>query len=340
MTEQLASQTAVTLLRRPRPAPYILLAVVDALAAAVALIFSSGCMTGLAIGEHPEWRKLIAQPADRGLSAELVRFPSTDGLTLSAWWITTSRDPRADVVLAHGQGGNRSHMLGRAAFLTEAGYNVLAMDLRAHGDSDGRYMTTGYKEADDVLAAIEYLGAAKHERPIVLFGYSYGAVAVLHAASRSNELAAVIADAPFLSHVDVMHRIVDVVRSDPDASLMNKLGVGFVRWPGVPWLWGVEFYFRTGVYLNNKKIDALDAVPKMKGVPILFLAGERDTIAPAFNVQRLHDAADSPRKRISVLSDATHSTYTKTTKPFYERAVLDFLDELFLRPSMDPEPAD
>ena len=336
MTERLASQTAVTPLRRPRLAPYILLAVVDAFAAAVALIFAGGCLTGLAIGEHPEWRKLIAQPADRGLSAELVRFPSTDGLTLSAWWITASRDPRADVVLAHGHPGNRSHMLGRAAFLAEAGYNVLAMDLRAHGDSEGRYMTPGYKEADDVLAAVEYLRAAKHDRPVVLFGYSYGAVAVLHAASRSNELVVVIADAPFLSYVDMMHRIVDVVRSDPGASWLSKLGVGFVRCPGVLWLAGTEFYFRTGLYLNNKKIDALDAAPKIKGVPILFLAGDRDAIAPALNVQRLHDAADSPRKRISVLSDATHSTYTKTTKPFYERAVLDFLDELFPRPSEDP----
>ncbi len=185
----------------------------------------SGCLTSQVIGHHPEWRKLAGLPEDEGMTADLVRFRSLDGLTLTGWWVSGKGDPQATIVLVHGMAGNRSHMLGRAKFLVDASHNVLAIDLRAHGDSEGNYMTPGYKEADDVLAAVQFLRAApfigravhspsrgdsgeegEYGQRIVLFGYSYGAVAVLHAASRCSQVAAVIADAPFISYTDVMHR--------------------------------------------------------------------------------------------------------------------------------------
>ena len=111
---------------------------------AIVLACSSGCLTSQAIGKHPEWRKIEATPTELGLNAEFVRFESTDGIALRAWWIPAANGKNTDVVLAHGQSGNRSDMLGRAAFLVSAGYNVLAIDLRGHGESEGHYMTPGF----------------------------------------------------------------------------------------------------------------------------------------------------------------------------------------------------
>jgi len=295
---------------------------------ALVLACSSGCLTNQAIGEHPEWHKIVATPSDKGCDSELVHFPSTNGISLSAWWIPAAGGHHADVVLAHGQSGNRSDMLGRAASLVAAGYNVLAIDLRGHGESGGNYMTPGFKEAEDVLAAVAYLRRDDEHRRVILFGYSYGAVAVLHAAARNAEFAAVIADAAFISHTDSLYRAVAYVRSDPNASLGDKVGIRFLKWPGVLWLAGVEFYLRTGVKLNGEKIDAIDAVPRIKDIPVLFLAGELDAIAPACNAQHLLEATASPRKALVVLPGATHATFSDKSRTAYEDAVLEFLHGL------------
>jgi len=290
------------------------------------MLANCGCLTNQAIGHHLEWRKIVAEPEESGLQSELIRFTSTDRLVLTAWWLAADGAAKGTVVLAHGQGGNRSDMLGRAAFLVHAGYNVLAIDLRAHGESDGNYMTPGFKEAEDVLSAVAYVRGRGEVGPIVLLGYSYGAVAVLHAASRSTETSAVVADAAFISQKELMHRVADYVRNNPQASWVARLGIGMVKWPGVLWLCGVEFYLRTGVNLNSTKVDAIEAVGAIRTTPVLFLAGESDPIAPAANTERMFEATLSPRKRIIVLPKATHSTYTTETKDAYEAAVLDFLE--------------
>ena len=46
-------------------------------------------------------------------------------------------------------------MLPRASFLVRGGYNVLALDLRGHGESAAQYVSPGYLEARDVLYVLE-----------------------------------------------------------------------------------------------------------------------------------------------------------------------------------------
>ena len=89
------------------------------------------------VGNQPELRKRKAEPQDFGLRAECVTFTSTDGIPLVAWWLPTKGQARGTLVLAHGRDGNRSDMLPRASFLAKNSYNVLALDLRAHGESGG-----------------------------------------------------------------------------------------------------------------------------------------------------------------------------------------------------------
>ncbi len=125
--------------------------------------------TSQAIGNHAEWRRMVGSPADYGLHSEVVTFLSTDGILLKAWWLPAQApaEPpgqapaqaasRPNVILAHGRDENRSGMLPRAAFLVRNGYNVLDVDLRDHGESQGNYITPGYLEALDILGGAAYL---------------------------------------------------------------------------------------------------------------------------------------------------------------------------------------
>ncbi len=285
----------------------------------------TGCMTNYAVGHHPEWRKLIAAPEDYGLQGETVHFASKDGLGLTGWWLEGNGSARGTVVLAHGMGGNRSHILRRAALCVRNGYNVLAIDLRGHGESEGNYMTPGYKEALDVLGAVDYVRQRGEAGRIVLFGYSYGAVAVLHAAARSSEPSAVIADAAFVLS-DMLDRVIELMANDPKTPFWTKVGIGLMKWPGVRLLPRLEFYLRTGVDMNPKEAEATRAVERITDTPVLFLAGEHDPIAPPEIVQQLYEGTPTTEKAVVILSGATHRTLSDATQDQYEMAVIDFLN--------------
>lgn len=83
-------------------------------------------------------------------NAKDVSIISKDGLTLHGFWIPVE-NPRGTILLAHGY---RSTMLvdfGLAfAFYHALGMNILVPQQRAHGQSEGRYITFGVKESEDM----------------------------------------------------------------------------------------------------------------------------------------------------------------------------------------------
>ena len=70
-------------------------------------------------------------------------------------------------------------MLERARFLGRAGYAVLLVDLRAHGETPGEAITFGYRESRDVAAAARWLRSRSPERPVYAIGVSMGGAAIV-----------------------------------------------------------------------------------------------------------------------------------------------------------------
>ncbi|MBN1669223.1 MAG: alpha/beta hydrolase, partial [Anaerolineales bacterium] len=106
---------------------------------------------------HPSrlFSNLVLRPDEAGLRYQEVTFPSRDGLRLSGFFIPGKL--RAALIIVHGAGGSAGSMVQHAEFLAAAGYNLLLLDLRAHGGSAGDTLTFGLKEANDVLGAVDYL---------------------------------------------------------------------------------------------------------------------------------------------------------------------------------------
>lgn len=284
----------------------------------------SACfVTSQATGEHPSWRKPITTPEHFGLHAERVRFRSADSTPLSALWIATDSTARGTVVLAHGAQANGSYMLGRAAFLVRGGFNALVLDLRDCGESGGSYTTPGYKEADDVLAGVSYLKGRGGAGPIILLGHSAGAVAVLHA-GRTPDVAAVIAESPFVSYRDMMKRVEVYVRKDPKASRWAKVGLWASQRPGMMAFSEWVFRLQTGVSISPDVADASVAVKRLGAHPTLFLGGGLDAIAPAPGVEALFRATPGARNVLAILPAATHDEFN-SSKADYERTVMAFL---------------
>ncbi len=124
---------------------------------------------------------------------ENIEIKSADGLRLEGWLFRPEGKARGLVVLIHGKDINRSHFIEAAEAFTARGYAVLAYDQRAHGRSEGQYVTYGAKEVDDLRRFLDALRL----KPVVLIGESLGAAVALQAAARDDRIRAVVAGASF-----------------------------------------------------------------------------------------------------------------------------------------------
>lgn len=133
-------------------------------------------------------------PADHGLTYEDVSFVTSDGVTLSGWYVP-SRNGAAVVVLA-GSGSTRSGALEHGAVLARHGYGTLLIDNRGHGRSAGTAMDTGWFGSADIAGAIGFLEARPGIDParIGLVGLSMGGEEAIGAAGDDARIRAVVAE--------------------------------------------------------------------------------------------------------------------------------------------------
>ena len=184
----------------------------------------------------PRRRPPEATPTAVGLVYEEVEVYSTDGVRLAAWWMPAG-DSRRVAVLVPGWGGGKSdeHVLRTAPIYNRVGFDVLAFDPRAQGESEGRRRTLGYREVRDVLGALGWLEERGHEAgEVVLHGWSMGGATVVRAAPGSGVAAIVeeagYADLPLLlaSKIPEIIRFGGLLR--PAIMLAGRLFPDFDAW--------------------------------------------------------------------------------------------------------------
>jgi fermentation-respiration switch protein FrsA (DUF1100 family) len=139
-----------------------------------------------------------------GAAYERVAMDAPDGLRLEGWFIPSSEGTAdATVIVVPGRGLSKACFLPYARMLHHNDYNVLLMDLRGEGGSEGHTRSFGTLESQDVLAAARYLRRCRPAASRWVFGYgiSGGAAAVIAAAGSDGGIQAVVADSAF-AHVE------------------------------------------------------------------------------------------------------------------------------------------
>ena len=135
-----------------------------------------------------------ADPASVGLVHSDVALRTGDGVQLAAWYVESTNG--AAVVLLHGAGSTRSNVLDHAAVLAGAGYGVLMIDARGHGDSGGRAMDFGWHGDADIAAATAFLARRPDVDPdrIGAVGMSMGGEQAIGASGGDPLIRAVVAE--------------------------------------------------------------------------------------------------------------------------------------------------
>ena len=154
-------------------------------------------------------RRKAAQEALESYPRQDVTIRSSDGLTLKGH-LLKSKYPRRLIVAFHGWRSSWARDLGAvAAFWLENHCNVLLVEQRAHGDSQGDYLGFGLLERSDCRQWAQWADGQNFGLPIYLAGVSMGSTTVLMAAGMEmpESVRGVIADCGFTSPRDIMMHV-------------------------------------------------------------------------------------------------------------------------------------
>jgi alpha-beta hydrolase superfamily lysophospholipase len=210
-----------------------------------------------------------------------VSFTSADGLTLRGWFIPAPEPSDRTLLICHGLGINRAHVIGYHDVGDAMRANLLLFDFRGHGDSDGHTVSMGNREKLDVLAAIDYLRTRRpgQARFLAALGISMGSAALTRAAAEVEPpLDEIILDSPFAAATELTDSILHAMP----------------RWlRRVPAWAGVSFAsLHAGCSLNE--VRPIDRIAGARA-PVLIIHARGDTLIPVRHAQRMFDRAASPK---------------------------------------------
>jgi alpha-beta hydrolase superfamily lysophospholipase len=232
---------------------------------------------------------------------------TADRLWLRGWVFTPPR-PRGTVALFHGLRVNRAQMLGRIAFLTQAGYRCVAFDHRAHGQSQGRRASFGYYESRDVEAVTGLIEEKWAGQPAAALGISMGAAALCFAGARLPVYQAFVLEG--LYH-------------DLAAAFQHRVGGVFPAWFG-RFRRGIIWVTERRLRLRLAQVAPAVHVGALAPRPVLLLTGSQDPHAPPDEVQRLYENCREPRE-FRLIPGAGHMDVCEQGGEVYREAVLSFL---------------
>ncbi|KMN10414.1 alpha/beta hydrolase [Pseudomonas helleri] len=242
------------------------------LAALCLLLALSGCSSLLF---YPEPGQPIT-PTAAGLAYKDVNLTAADGTQLHGWWLPAKPGVplKGTVLHLHGNGGNLAYHLGAVAWLPGQGYQVLMLDYRGYGLSQGKPgLPAVYQDIDAAFDWLEQQPSVQGQ-PLIVLGQSLGGAMGVHYLSQ---------------HPQQRARLKAVVLDGVPASYREvgqfALSTSWLTWPlQVPLSW-----------LVPDADSAVYAMPDIKDVPVLIFHSMDDPIVPLSNGIRLYQAAPPPK---------------------------------------------
>jgi uncharacterized protein len=280
---------------------------------------------------HPVRRPLtpeLIREADASFARSHARredflVTAPDGAELRGWKVRPREPNGSWVLLFHGVADNRVGVIGQSEILLLAGYSVVMMDQRAHGESGGAMATYGWLERDDTRAAVDPLVASDHPAHIFALGESMGAGIALQSAGIDPRIEAVVAEAPFASLREASYDYAGLQEYPLLGKTLFAPGAWVMLYRG-----GRLAGFPAAAVSPEQAVAA-------RNFPILLICDEADTTLPWRHAEEIYEAARKP-KSLWVVPGAFHTAALGYAPEEFRRRVLDFFRPLTLTPTLTP----
>jgi hypothetical protein len=220
-------------------------------------------------------------PAQFGLVAQDVWIGASDGSKLHAWFFPAKGPAKGTVLHLHGNAANVSNHLPLVAWLPSRGFNLLTLDYRGFGRSQGTPSLDGV--VDDAASALTYLRTRTDvdASRLIIVGQSLGGATAMRLLARdSTGVRLAVIDSAFASYRKIAREAAS------SAGILAPLAPFLMSaFPGP----------------DKDPITALRSVH----VPIIFVHGTRDAVIAHDHSVQLHAAANTP-KELWTVEDAEH----------------------------------
>ena len=217
---------------------------------------------------------------------EQIGIQSFDGLHLSGRLLPAA-EARGTILLFHGYRSMACIDFSCAARLYhELGFHLLLIDQRAHGHSQGRYITYGVLERRDCQSWADYCyHRFGPDHPLFLSGLSMGASTVLMAADLPlpPTVRGILADCGFTSPWEIIGHV-----------MRTRCHL-----PPLPLLWSVELSARLFARCSLRACSTVECVSRTK-LPVLLVHGEADRFVPCEMSRRAYKACAAERHLLIV----------------------------------------
>lgn len=213
------------------------------------------------------------------------------------------------VIIAHGYSANASEMVLWAKEFHQQDFNVLAVDLRGHGRSDGDYIGMGYHDRFDILDWIDWIITSDAQAEIALFGLSMGAATMMMTAGENlpEQVKVIVEDCGYSTTVGVFKHQIKEMFDLPPAPIMH-MGNSVIK-------------LRAGYDVHHASpVEAL----KNNKTPILFIHGDQDTFVP-FEMLAENFEATTAEKELLVIEGAAHGDARRVNPALYWSTIHKFM---------------
>jgi len=259
----------------------------------------------------------IVKPQRTSSEINMASFPgkpdeidfTVSGITPSnrRGWFFPGLRGAPTVILCHGYESSRGELLTLVSALQDHQYNVFVFDFAAHGANDG-ITTFGYRESDEVRAAIDVIGKRNDvdATRFGLWGYNLGAYAALREAEKDNRVRAMVLDSVY----DFPKQMVKIG--------VEKTGVG--GFPLMVKSAQTTFEWMNYAYKDDPPLSA--RLPQLVDVPTLYIQATDDPELGAIT-RNIFMKAPEPREQ-AIIAHGNFVNLPDEEKRTYENRVVTF----------------
>jgi fermentation-respiration switch protein FrsA (DUF1100 family) len=231
---------------------------------------------------HPT-KEAVINPEQLGIKYRAIEINDGDGPALYGWFMPANAEALGTILHLHGNAENISTHLASVYWLPSRSYNVLTIDYRGYGNSEGEASMHGVHA--DALRAVNYLRTQLPEanKPLILYGQSLGASIALYTASLPETkglFKAVIAESPFSSYRGIAREKLELF-----------------------WLTYILRYPLAATISST--YDPIKIIDKISPTPLLLVHAAEDEIVSLQNSQDLFDKAKEP-KALWIINGSSH----------------------------------
>jgi acylglycerol lipase len=255
-------------------------------------------------------------------------FTGLYGLNIFTQAWLPDEPPRAAVILVHGYAEHSSRYGHVAACLVEHGYAVYALDLRGHGQSEGRRVYVGRFDeyVADLRAYRERVRAAAPGLPVFVYGHSMGSlIGLLYASGDQGDLAGLItagtalrlsgANPVLAGLVRLLSAVLPTVRLGPPlvASKISRDPAVVQRYEDDPLVDRGAMRLRWLSEMLSASRQCIKLLPTLT-VPYLALHGSADTLTLPEGADIIRQASGAPDTTVRLYDGMYHEVHNELGK--------------------------